>query len=206
MMIVVFLATVAAVTAQDLQPKCCFDKQFSGIVGRIGGIFSDQSEKLLDETTILGYDFYTQRMATESYLRGYNDTLVKIYELRDFAARKHYLKVDDNPCSEVPLVRGAMLPPCIPGDATLLSATTMGYGYSSLEVDIWEFGVLDVNGDPYGRVKLGVTKGNCVPVIDIFMGTYNGTFYEMNQFLSAYQPGIVNVDAFNLPADCAALQ
>jgi len=248
---VVLAFAVAAVQGQtmpgllDEPAVCCFDKQFSAVVGEIGafGLGADR-ERLLDGVAKLGYDFYNRHAATETYMRQPNGTVVPIFELRDFHTKMHYRKVGNNTCRKEPLTSGSMLPPCIPGNATKLFESSLGYSgvgetlhghhshnhthgfhfnmtmwqqfhsgnhsftwnhtrhhHSRLGVQFFEFDVPDVNGQS-GRMKLGVTMRNCIPVIDIFTGTRHGQFYEMNRFFNDYHPGIEDMSVFDLPSDC----
>jgi len=250
---VVVLALIAAVQGQTMpgmmeeHPICCFDKTFSAVIGEIGATFGQDKEKLLDGVSVVGYDFYNKHSASETYFRGPNGTRIPVFELRDYKTNMHYRKVGNGTCTKEPLKRGYMFPPCIPGNATKISETSLGYSgvgqtvhqnhhhhdgnhshtfnmtfwqqmhgpnppftynqtrhhHSRLGVQFYEFDVPSVDGEG-GRMKLGVTRHNCIPVIEIFTGTVNGSFFEMNMFFSNYKPGIEDMSTFDLPSDCAS--
>jgi len=249
--VVVLAFAMVAVKGQTMpglmeqHPVCCFDKQFSAVVGEIGALgFGTDDEKLLDGVARIGYDFYNQHSASETYMRAPDGSRIPIFELKDYRTKMHYRKIGNNSCTKEPLTRGYMIPPCIPGNATKLSETNLGYSgvgqtlhghhshnhthgfhfnqtmwqqfhsgnhsftwnhtrhhHSRLGVQFYEFDVPDVNGNG-GRLKMGVTMRECIPVIEIFTGHINGSFFEMNMFFNNYHPGIEDMTVFDLPSDC----
>jgi len=184
------------------QSKCCFDKQWSAVISEIGGFFNPDGEKLIDGTTFISYDFYSSRQSTVSYIRGPNNTVIPVKELRDYYHNIHYKKTGNETCTQTPLVRGRMFPPCIPANATMVTMAALGYGTSQLPLVFWEFDVSGPNGSNGGRIKLGVTFNNCIPVIEIFNFDFNGTMVEMNVVFNQYHPGVADMHAFDIPDTC----
>jgi len=244
----VMLAALAAAMGQTMpgtegpKPICCFDKTFSAVIGEIGARFNDEKEALIDGVSVIGYDLYNKHSASETYIRGPNNTTIKVFELKDFTTNTHYKKMGNGTCEKTPLKRGYMFPPCIPGNATHVTDSTLGYSgvgqtlhdhhrhnhthtfnqtkwqewisgnhsfefnrtrhhHSRLGLQFYEFEVPTV-GNTGGRIKLGVTERNCIPVIEFFTGQVNGTFVELNMFFTSYHPGIEHMEVFDLPNDC----
>merc|ERR1719153_119576 len=156
----VLVATLAAVWAQqDLPPKCCFDKQFSAVLSDTGGFFGSSNTQdltLFDAGSVTAYDFYSQQQAIGPFALGNNEynSTVEIFELRDWRHNILYRKVGRyGNCTQQPLRTGRMPPPCIPGNATLVSNSTLGYGRSKLDVQIYEFDVQHSQELDNGRMK-----------------------------------------------------
>jgi len=201
------LVAVTVVRSQELPPICCFDKQYTAVLSDIGGFYGGNNNNdlsLIDAGTVSAYDFYSQRQASGSFAAGNNEynSTIEIFELRDWRRKLHYRKFGRfGNCTTEPLRTGKMPPPCIPGNATWVSNSTLGYGRSRLDIQVYEFDAAFSETLDAGRIKMGVTK-DCIPVIHFLTGTVNGTFFEMNLFYTSYHPGIQNVHAFDLADDC----
>merc|ERR1711963_39240 len=199
---VVLLVGVLGQSPSGNQSKCCFDKQWSAIISEVGGYFNPDGEKLIDGTTFIAYDFYSSRQSTVSYIRGPNNTYIPVRELRDYARNIHYKKTGNGTCTQSPFLRGRMWPPCIPANAVSVTQAQLGYGQSNLPLHFWEFDVDGPGGSTAGRIKLGVTINNCIPVVEIFTFNINGTMVEMNVVFSEYRPGVADEHAFDIPDTC----
>jgi len=195
----------------ELPPKCCFDKQWTAYITDYGGWFNQKTHELapIDGGAIVSFDFYTHKQSAVWFMRNTtadpNDnstSLIRFSEVRDWRRRTHYMKFGENNCTMIPLMQ-RQIPPCIPGNATLISDSVMGYGRTKLEVFFWEFDVSD-QSDLFqsGRMKMGVPR-DCIPAIELIDGISlrNNTFLEMNLFFTGYHPGISDTHAFDLEND-----
>jgi len=218
-------------TAAPEPAKCCFDKQYGAIQTELGGRFSPnlpngEGGMIFNGVTALGFDFYRQRygQATRIEIDGHSH---RVYELRDFNLGFHYRKVDDNDCIYWPMHREDMPSPCIPDNARFKGKMRLGYGQSSVRVNLWEWehagrphgehlqGTnithvheqvhqhLDGNftghhPHPHGTVQMAVTTDNCIPVMEIF-SYQNGDFAAPTTlFFRDYHPGLDRHDLQSL--------
>jgi len=189
--------------------RCCFDGQWSAIRQDVGGFFrpAEDVERLYDGVTYVGYDIYAQREA--SITRVLNRTtgeIFEIHDLKDYYNNLHHMKFGDGECRTTPLSEGTgMFPHCIPESAILISPATFGYSNAtnhgdSLEVDLWEFYLQSAWSQNMIRTRLAVTKQFCVPVVQLTMGAFNGSIFDVQRFFTGYHPGIDNIQAFNKTA------
>jgi len=186
--------------------KCCFDKEWTAVVGEVGMVYNDDthSGRTIDGNSLVGYDFYRKRQGSLTWLREANGTRTQVYDLRDFSTGIHYRREGNNTCTHEPLRRGVMYPPCIPADAKYVANPMFGYGQSAMKTNVWEFTRQGPNQQGGARVRIGVTQQGCVPVVEIFMGKFNGTARELNVFFTGYHPGIGDIHRLDVPADCVA--
>ena len=59
-----------------------------------------------------------------------------------------------------------------------MSNSTLGYGRSRLDVQVYEFDVLHGEDMDNGHMKMAVTK-NCIPVIVFMEGDFNGGKFSL---------------------------
>jgi len=189
--------------------RCCFDGQWSAVRQEIGGFFrpANDVERLYDGVTYIGYDIYQMQEASITYAKNQTDgSTLEIHDLKDFYHNVHYMKFGDQPCRELPLREGSgMFPHCIPESATLVSPAVFGYQNTSghgdyLDVNLWEFYLQAPNGQNMIRTRLAVTAQFCVPVVQLTMGSFNGSTFDIQRFYTGYHPGIDNIQAFNKTA------
>merc|ERR550534_39415 len=138
----------------------------------------------------------------KSFYRGLypGSDIVPVHQVFDFVTHHRYQKVGNGSCTVEPVFSDTMLPPCIPGNATLLRNTTIGYSAQSLHVNVWQFEVLGNNGWKQ-RMEMGVTE-NCVPVVDYTFAVIDGNFWENNMYFIDYHPGVDDMSFFDIPDDC----
>jgi len=211
-MLVAITATVSwsMRASEPMAPqRCCFDGQWSAVRQEIGGFFrpANDVERLYDGVTYIGYDIYAQREASVTYVLNRTDgTTYEIHDLKDFYNNLHYMKFGDSECRTSPLREGSgMFPHCIPESARLVAPATFGYSNAtnhgdSLDVNLWEFYLQAPFGQNMIRTRLAVTKDFCVPVVQLTMGSFNGSTFDIQRFFTGYHPGIDNIQAFNKTA------
>jgi len=190
------MVMVAMVEAEPA--KCCFDKEYSAVLGEAGGTVVNGHAVGLDGTVTLGYDFYRKRQGSKTQLRQPDNTMQTTFSLQDFANKVQYLTDDNGQCTARHMTDAEeMYPPCVPDNARYLGNATFGYGTETLYIDSWEFTV--PNSDVL--TKLAVTDA-CVPVVEALYGHMGGASTELTYFFTAYHPGIEDLNSLIPPANC----
>jgi len=193
--LVVACVLVAAAAAQT---KCCFDKQYSAVLGEAGGTVVNGNAVGLDGTVTLGFDFYLQRQGSKAVMRQPDDSFVTTNTVQDYKNRMTYITDEGGRCTSFRMEASeVMYPPCVPDDARYLGNGTFGYGSETLYIDSWEYNMPGTDV----LMKLAVTD-TCVPVVEAQYGHINGASTELTYFFTAYHPGIDNLGMLEPPTDC----
>jgi len=207
--VVALLVVVGTTMGQDEPAKCCFDNQWSAVLGQMGGYANgdpsatDNDLHVLDGYTIIGYDFYRKREGTASHFRQPDGTYDVKYEIRDFENRMDYTVKGNASCESRPLPDSMrMFPPCIPDNATFVGDGDLGYGSGMLGLNTWSFTVHNRTTNVDVNIRLAVTKKNCVPVAEVVQGHRNQRFFEITNFFTGYHPGLDSLKHMEIPTNC----
>jgi len=214
MMLVVLALAVAGASAQATGGRCCFDNQYTAVLGEAGGTVINGNAMPVDGSVELSYDFYkkVQATVTTERIQGSDPAAFKTTKrLDDYANRVVYLTDENGNCvsyaqnSQVDFV---MTPACVPAEATYLGNGTFGYGTETLHIDAWEW--TEVDAFKNFTLKLAVTD-TCVPVVEARYGYIihpnqaqesRKQPLELTYFYTNYHPGILNADNLQPPAVC----
>merc|ERR1712121_121506 len=180
-------------------PKCCFDKEFSAVLGEAGGTLANGVATTLEGSVLLGYDFYRQRQGSVTTLRHPDGSVNITYTIQDYANRVSYVTGENGVCNSYRMPNTEqMYPPCVPDDARYLGAGLFGYGPETLAVHTWEYTL------PHSDVivKMALTEGSCVPVVEALYGHIAGASTEITYFFTSSHPGIEDLNRLNPPDNC----
>ncbi|XP_071107665.1 uncharacterized protein [Haliotis cracherodii] len=198
-----FLLSAIIVTSTLAATPCCTDRQFEARFGEVGGgIFPSNGQAapaLLNGVNIISYDAYSRKMAIEVtmfFSTGTNQTTNVILDdntkkMTILTKYVCYLMEDTAPFIET----------CIPDDAVKIRESYIGFGVKAIPFTTWQF--LAPGTD--NVVRLSVTDHGCIPIFESFFGTLQGGFADILYVITNFQPGIRNMNVFNVPSNCISI-
>ncbi|XP_076460591.1 uncharacterized protein LOC143293525 [Babylonia areolata] len=184
--------------------RCCLDKQYSARLGVVGEVLADDPSNaaFIDGTINIGLDYYTDRYGMISHFTQPDGSVKTTYELRDYATRRIYTRVNNDTCTYKDMESfDVMRPPCIPESATYIGPSTLGYGHQSMNLHTWSF-PYQTGVNKTSQFFLSVTADHCVPVVETIVGEIGGVPLEESLFFVDYHPGNDRLHNLDIPQNC----
>merc|ERR1711936_435249 len=155
----------AAAAAQTAQ-KCCFDKQYSAVLGEAGGTVVNGNAVGLDGTVTLGFDFYLQRQGSKAVMRQPDDSYVTTNTVQDYKNRVTYITDEAGRCTAFRMETSeVMYPPCVPVVEAQYghingASTELTYFFTAYHPGIDNLGMLEPPADcPFYKPQVGPSVG-----------------------------------------------
>ncbi|XP_038059121.1 ependymin-related protein 1-like isoform X2 [Patiria miniata] len=192
---VLFLLLVAVALSQA-QKKCCFPDQYESMDGQITGLVQSGQGTVQLASAQIAFDYTNRRLGEIVTVQG------SMYqEVFDYNKGVLYvINLTMKTCQKVPLPTMQMQH-CVPSNATYVGSFYAGD--HKLNADTFSYSINE--GSAVGNVTLSVSKDNCIPFSQTFVGSSGG-----NQMLTVagfvnYTPGIQDPSKyFTIPNYCPA--
>jgi len=184
--------------------RCCFDKQFSSILGEIGGTVKDNVPTNFQLSMAMGFDYYRGRDGTLGTYPLPDGTSFQVKTINDFNRKIIYTKTINGSCTAKAMRPGAVqFGPCLPDDATYVGNATFGYGSETITVNSWKFLDSASHITPKPESLVAFTE-NCVPFAQTVSGNLadDGALTQVTMFYTAYHPGLQDFHDLDIPDDC----
>jgi len=199
---VVCALALAGLTLADEPRRCCFDKEFSAVLGYLGGTVTNGVASAIRGSSYMAYDYYRHRQGTIlTYVLPDNKTTT-VWTVQDYNLGKMFTRVDNGSCTATPTPPGSVLfGPCLPDDAVYTGNATFGYGNDTLLVNGWEFRDRTQNLPEAPKNIIEFTE-ECTPFAQSMWGNIGGGPLQLTLFYTEYHPGIVDLSQLVIPDDC----
>jgi len=190
------MLTVPA-SCMEVTPKpCCTSSQFSASVSIIVGKLVQGKGVSQRGMERIQYDYTNKMIYAESSL---TDQITQVQTnltvLQDYNNMKQYITMGDGSCYVQPWME-AMIPPCIPDNATFVGSVTLGEGAGALKGNAFRF----MQGQAQAQVV--VSADTCTPITDARGGFFDGEQQQRDLMYYNFQSSIADMSKFVVPANC----